>query len=305
MIKGIAAVVLASIALGLIPSLTKITLNMNISPDSLIFYRFAFSAFFMMLLTLAQKHSFRVSKRQLWQLIVFGVLGSGLTGVFLTWSLIYIPTGLSTMFHFSYPIIVILFMAVIYKERITRQKVAAVLLAVAGLVLMMKPAGGIRAAGVILSLLSGVTYATYVIAGKKASFSCLPSAVIVFYVSGFCAIFLGILAAVSGTLNFPLEPAPWLCLSLAALISSVFGLCMLFTGIKILGASNSAVLNMLEPVTAVLAGIFFFRESLPFTTVVGCACIITSAVMVSRESRNMEQIQKEEENASQEQTNIK
>ena len=49
-------------------------------------------------------------------MVAVGILGFGLTATLLTASYSYIPVGLATMFHFSYPLFVLLIMVVITRS---------------------------------------------------------------------------------------------------------------------------------------------------------------------------------------------
>ena len=135
MIKGVLAVLAASVAYGVMPVFSKTAMTQGMNAESVVFFRFLFSAVFALLFLIRRSNRRYVTHQQLRHLLIFGILGFGMTINLLTFSYQYIPTGLATMFHFAYPLVILAVMAVLYHEKITRYKVAAVAVALAGVAL--------------------------------------------------------------------------------------------------------------------------------------------------------------------------
>ncbi len=281
--KGVLAVVGASFLYGIMPIFTKQVLLSGLASSALVFNRFFLAALFSFILIKILKIDMTVTKQQLIQLIVIGLIGYGGTAQLLTLAYTLIPVGLATMFHFTNPLFVTLIMIVLFKDNVTVYKVVSCVLAVIGLVLMAD-FSQMSTLGVIFAVGSGMTYAIYVVSNKKSSFASLDNLVIIFYVSFVNAIFFAIKTLVAGEFSFPPTATGWLYMVITALFCTICSLYLLTYGIKVLGASNASMLNMLEPIVSVFAGIIVYGDNLPLKTALGCAVIVMSGVVVSLDS---------------------
>lgn len=287
MLKGVLAVVASSVAYGLLPVFSKIVLSSGLPSGCLVFFRFFFACLAVAVIMKVKKISFRISRYQFTHLLFFGIIGFGMTAFLLTQSYNYVPIGLATMFHFTYPLFVTIVMILLYKEEKTLFKILSMAAAVGGLVLMADFSGGLSVAGVLFAASSGVTYAVYVIATRKSAFSTLPIFTIIFYVTLFSSILFGTQSLVSGTFRMPASPLVWLAIITISLLCTVFALCLLTMGIQILRPVTASVLNMIEPVTSLVAGFLIFHDRLSVKSMAGCGCIILSALFISMDARRL------------------
>ena len=65
-----------------------------------------------------------------------------------------------------------------------------------------------------------------------------------------------------------------------ALFCTIGALFLLTYGILTLGASTASVLNMLEPVVSLIAGIIVYHEAVSFKSLLGCLFIVISGIVV-------------------------
>jgi len=281
MAKGIVAVILASILFGLSPIFSKNILDYGVSSGIIVMIRFFFSIIITMVFSLFGKTSFRVTKKQVLHLAIFGISGSGLTAYFLNTSYLYIPVGLATMFHFSYPLVVTIIMVVLFKEKLTFRKYLALLLSGVGLVLMADFKGGLSVTGVIFALLSGITYACYIVAMKKSAFSTLPPFIIIFYVSVFCFLTSVMENVLNGTFVLPKQACIWINLFVLSLFSTILAMSLLTFGVKAIGAINASVINMIEPLTSIILGSVIFNERLSWPSIYGCILMVVSVLLIT------------------------
>ncbi|MBQ1318300.1 MAG: DMT family transporter [Solobacterium sp.] len=277
--KGVLAVVGASCLYGVLPIFSKAILNEGMNTNALVFNRFMFTMLFSLLILKALRIDMRVTKRQLIELVLAALIGYGMTASLLTLAYSLIPVGLATMFHFTNPLFVTLAMIVIFKEKATLFKGISMVCAVAGLILMAD-FSRLAPLGVLLAVMSGITYASYVIANKKCSFASLNQFVIVFYVGLVNWIFFGIRNALTHDLALPPTLKAWVYMVILALFCTIGALFLLTYGIRTLGASTASVLNMLEPVVSLIAGIIVYHEAVSFKSLLGCLFIVISGIVV-------------------------
>lgn len=111
-------VIIGSIAYVFLPIFVKNIIAYDYSSLYIVFYRYFFTAIFLFIIILVTRKSFKITKRQFIELLIFSITGLGLTFFFLSQSLLYISAGLSNMIHFGYPVIVLLIMIFLFKEKI-------------------------------------------------------------------------------------------------------------------------------------------------------------------------------------------
>lgn len=283
--KGVLAVVIASFLYGIMPIFTKRALLEGMTSGAVVFYRLFFAAIVSFIVLKVLGIDMTATKRQVAEMAVMGVIGFGATMALLTMAYSLIPTGLATMLHFTYPLFVTVVMTVLFKEKMRKAKLVACLCAIGG-ILLIADFSSLSVAGVLLAVASGITYASYVIANKKLTFGRLHGLVIVFYVSSFAAVFFGIKAVVTKEMMLPCSPLALVLLLIIAVLCTVTTLFLLTYGIKTLGASTASMLNMLEPVIGLVAGVIVYKEIIPLKGIIGCVLIVMTGIASAFDSAN-------------------
>lgn len=285
--KGYGTVILASLAYGVMPVVSKLLLLSGMNSESVVFYRFFLTCLFSALILAAFRGFRAVTLPQAVLLALFGILGFGFTMQFLTISYQYIPIGLATVLHFAYPLFVTLIMLAVYGEKPAPARLWGCAASLAGICLMVDLKGGFSLGGVIYALLSAVTYSAFVVSNKKACYGSLSPMLCLFAFSLSASLFFGLSCALTGTLQVPCSLYQWGCLMAVSLLCTVFAFCTLMTGVRILGAAKASVINMLEPATGVVFGVILFKEKLSLKIMIGCACILVSTLItvLARDSR--------------------
>ena len=285
--KGVLAVVAASFLYGIMPIFTKRALLEGMTSGAVVFYRLFFAAVVSFIVLQVLGIDMSVTARQLAEMAVMGIIGFGATMALLTMAYGLIPTGLATILHFTYPLFVTVVMTVVFHERMSGAKLAACICAVGG-ILLIADFSSLSVAGVLLAVISGTTYASYVIANKKLTFGRLHGLVIVFYVSSFAAVFFGIKAVLTKEMMLPCSPLALVLLLIIAMFCTVTTLFLLTYGIKTLGASTASMLNMLEPVIGLVAGVIVYKEMIPLKGIIGCMLIVMTGIASAFDSADQE-----------------
>ena len=285
--KGVLAVVVASFLYGIMPIFTKKVLLEGMTSGAVVFYRLFFAAVVSFIILKALQIDMSVTSRQLAEMAVMGVIGFGATMALLTIAYGLIPTGLATILHFTYPLFVTVVMTVLFRERLSKMKIIACLCAIGG-ILLIADFSSLSFAGVAFALASGTTYAAYVISNKKLTFGRLHGLVIVFYVSSFASVFFGIKAVITREMMLPCSPLALVLLLIIAIFCTVTTLFLLTYGIKTLGASTASMLNMLEPVIGLVAGVIVYKEMIPLKGIVGCILIVMTGIASAFDSADQD-----------------
>lgn len=275
---NILLVIIGSIAYGFLPIFVKNIIAYNYSSLSIVFYRYFLTAIFLFIIILVTKKSFKITKRQFIELFIFSIIGLGLTFFFLSQSLLYISAGLSNMIHFGYPVIVLLVMIFMFKEKANILKILSIIFAVVGIVLLTQVVEVESFLGVIYALITTITYGSYIIANKKCSFSEVDTMVSLFYMSLFVSIAFFIAGMFTGSLQVLNNLYVFWNFAVISLVCTIFSLGLLLYGVKRLGSSLASILNMFEPATTVVASIFIYKESLTINIIIGYILIILSTI---------------------------
>ena len=273
-------VIIGSVAYGFLPIFVKNIIPYNYSSLSIVFYRYLITAIFLFFIIIITKRSFKITKRQFIELLIFSIIGLGLTFFFLSQALLYISAGLTNMIHFGYPVVVLLIMIFMYKEKINILKVLSMIFAIAGIVLLTQIVEVGSFLGVIYALITTITYGVYIVANKKCSFSNLDTLVSLFYMS----LMVSVIFFIAGIFTNSLQPLNNLYVfynfALISLICTIFSLGLLLYGVKKLGSSLASILNMFEPTTTVIASIFIYKEPLTINIAIGSVLIILSTIIM-------------------------
>ena len=160
-------------------------------------------------------------------------------------------------------------------------------LALGGIALLAELGGsGFSVKGMILALCSAGTYSAFVIANRKCSFSILPSMVIVFYVTGTLTVLFSVPGLFFDRLILPPDALSWVYSVSVGWLCSLFALLMLNKAIRLIGATNAAIGNLLEPIISLFAGAVIYGDKLTFRAGLGCVMILSAVLIISFNEKN-------------------
>ncbi|MBQ1409169.1 MAG: EamA family transporter [Bacteroidales bacterium] len=260
----------------------------GMEPPSVLFWRFGLAWLIIAAVMVAphvscgrHKESLRVTSRELKVLLSLGLLflASSLS-LYLSFRLM--DVGVASTILFVYPVMTAAIMALFFKEKITAATVISIVLSFVGVLLLYWTPGGGRlsTAGVILVLVSALTYAVYIIVVNRSKLQ-MSSFKINFYVLIVCALGNLVAALISGSLQFPPTPTSWLYVGWLAVVPAILALVMMVYAAKYIGSTPTAIMGALEPTTAVLIGIFFFGELFTARLALGIALIFSSVIIIA------------------------
>ncbi|NLO46059.1 MAG: EamA family transporter [Clostridiales bacterium] len=297
--SGVAAVTASAVLFGFLPIWCKQVLLSGVDSGTLVLLRYGFATVMLAILLPIFGISFSITKKQFAAFAAFGLFSGGVTSWFLSQSYLYMFAGIATMFHFSYPIFVAVLMSVIYKEKLSRKTVAAIIAAVLGMALMADIKGDFSPVGTIFALISGLTLAIYIIAAKKSAFSVLHPMKIVFYSSLVSTIFLAATQLAGRNINLPSNTSDWVRIVVISLLCTVASHSLLAYGIQKLGATTGAIISMSEPLVSVAAGAVIINEIPSARVQAGCALVLAALVVLilsnsKKEKAGKEELKKEE-----------
>ena len=286
--KGFFLTIVSAVMFGSMPMFAQVIYAGGGTPFTLSFHRFFFSIPFLFGLALWSHASFRIDGRQLRRVILLSV-GMATTPLLLYCSYQYISGGMATTLHFVYPVLVLLGCALLFRERITRLQALCCLLCVAGIVCFYTPGEQAGALGILLALLSSVSYAFYIIYYARSGLADLNPYLLCMYLAVFSAAESALAAALAGQLTWSLPPEIWALSVLFAFLMVVVASVCFQLGAKWIGPQMASMVSTFEPLTSVVGGLLFLHEALTLRSLTGIVCILLAVVLLAWKGSSQEE----------------
>ena len=189
--------------------------------------------------------------------------------------------AMASIFLYTAPSFVVIMAAILWKEPVTKKKVAALVLTLVGCALVCGIFAGelaVTAAGILFGLGAGFFYALYSIFSRYAlkHYSALKCTLWMFILAGIASIFLIRPTELAVLLN-PREGLIALILVAASTVSPF----LLYTmGLAHVESGKASIIASFEPVVAALAGVLIFGEAMGVSTVAGILCILAGVCIL-------------------------
>jgi drug/metabolite transporter (DMT)-like permease len=277
--KGIAFGIIAAFIYGFTPILGKLTFLEGSNTMSLAFYRNLLSVPFLFLMLKYKKVDLKISKVQCKKLAILASLGTSLTSLSLYGSYNYITVGMATTIHYIYPVLVAAASIMIFKERISIEKLLALLLSTAGVAMFFE--GDFNIIGVLLAFLSGVIYASHILFIDRSGLNTMYPFKITFYLSIFSSLYLFLAGLLSDSLVFAMTPKGWLFTITVAFLVGFLANTFIPISIKYSGPTVTSIVGLFEPITSIVTGILFLSEPLTIKSVIACILILLGVAIIT------------------------
>ncbi len=254
----------------------------GMNTNSVLFSRFSMAWIIISIILIIRKENLKVTKREFGTLTALGLLFTA-SSMTLYFSFQYIAAGVASTLLFTYPIMTAVIMGLFFKEKAGFKTVIAIILSLVGVLLLYwSDAGGtLDTLGVILVLVSALTYAIYIIVVNRCPLE-MSSFKINFYVVLYCAIGMAVFAWLTGQpLRLPHNAVSWFYATWLAVVPATLSLVLMVYASKYVGATPTAILGALEPLTAVLIGIFVFNEPFGVRLAIGIVLILSAVIITA------------------------
>ena len=200
------------------------------------------------------------------------------------------PLSTAAILLYTSPIWIMLMSVLFFREKLTGQKILALLLAFAGCVLVSGISGeGMSLKGLLIGLGAGFGYGLYSILGTVALRRYSPYTVttwtFVFAAVGSWLICrpADMLAKFAAAENLP---GLILFCILTALVTAVIPFLAYTLGLRTVEASRAGILATVEPMVATLFGVLVFSEPLTLLSGLGMLLILASVILLNRKTES-------------------
>ena len=250
----------------------------QVSPDTSAFFRLVYALPILFLLWWRRRDEDQRSSKERWMAFVAGIL-LGLDLSFWHRAIDMIGAGLSTVLGNTQVMFVGAAAWFLHRERPSRWAIAMVPVILAGVALISglgreDAYGAAPAMGTALGVLTGITYASFLLVLRGANKSPAPGAAAMLDATAGASVTCLTIGLIDGHLDFAFTwPAHGWLLALA-LGSQVFGWILISNVLPRLPALESSVLLLLQPMFTVLWGRLLFDEVLSDLQWLGVALVL-------------------------------
>ncbi|NJE42972.1 EamA family transporter [Thermococcus sp. GR6] len=285
--KGYLFVFLAASMWGTLGIFAKYLDGFGLSPFTMVFYRVLFALMFLGVY-LSFRGSFSIERSRLKFYAAYGFFS-----IFLFYTLYFYTVTISSvsfavLLLYTAPVYSIILGRLIFREPLKREKVIALTMVMAGVLLVNWGDVQFSTKALIFGLLTGFTYALYGVLAKFALRKEEPEKAL-FYTLLFGMIYLLPFADFS----VPAGAVPYLFA--LAFFPTFLGYILYNHALKEIEVSRASIVATIEPVVAIILAFLLFGEILTIKQLAGAALIIGGSVLIHmKEEEKPEEVVLEE-----------
>lgn len=184
-----------------------------------------------------------------------------------------IPVGITILIYYTYPFMISGIVAAFERKRPPTRRIAAMLIATAGLAFVMGvDAIALDWRGIVYTVV-GAAFFAIILVWSGRSMAGQDSMVLSYQVMGVAALTMATIAAGGQSLAWPQNITGWTMLSISALLFTSATLC-LFGGIARIGPLRASLIDYASPIWVILFGILLLGETMSAPQWAGAAVVI-------------------------------
>lgn len=289
-IKGILYAAVSSSTFGLAPFFSLTLLLAGFSAFEVLSYRWGVATIALTLFGWCSGCSFRLEKKDFLVVLLLSLLRA-VTSFSLLIAYQNIATGVASTIHFMYPLAVSLVMMYFFQEKKSLWVMFAVFMSLLGAALLssgeLEAKNGDTIVGLVAACVSVFSYAGYIVGVRMTRAVRINSTVLTCYVMGLGTVLYFIGALTTSGLRLVADGYTWLIILGLALPATAISNITLVRAIKYAGPTLTSILGAMEPLTAVVIGVFVFKELFTLNSVIGIILILLAvSVVIFRKQKN-------------------
>lgn len=277
---GVALVMLSALMYGATPMLTKQTYALGSNSMTSSLMRATLALPLLVLINVVKGEPLKMKRHELLPMTAAGLCG-GATMILLASSYAFIPVGTATVLHFVYPVIVAVLGRIFFGNRLTKSKLIALVLSVAGILCFFERGGSLDLRGVALALGSGLTFAMNMLLMERPAIRDMWYLRTGLYNAVFSALCAAGYGLATGTIRTDFDPVCFLYMFAVSVLTMMVALPALKVGVRRLGGLASSVLSTLEPISSVILGAVIFKEVISLPRLLGCVLVLSGVIVVA------------------------
>lgn len=294
--RGIINGIVSGVSFGLIPLFSIPVIAAGMGNVSILVYRFLFGSIAMLGMLLLRKTDMRISISELLRIIILSAFYIG-TALATLECYHYLSSGIATALVYTDPIWCAIIGLLFLGDKFSLKQTSSIILATVGVMMMtgvFTEDGTFSALGLFWGLMSGLSYALYLIFVPRLNLKRIPSLKLTFYV-----FFIGmiLLAAYNITTEGRIETVPdtecWINLILLGLIPTALSNICVTMSLRLIDSTIVAILGAFEPLTAMVIGILVLGDPWSLLSLSGAALILLAVAILTILPKYINRLRKE------------
>jgi len=282
---GTVLVLLSAVAFGTLAIIAKLAYRAGLVPAQLLSLRFLLAAAGMLIVSLAVgQNPFRLPPRKILALLAMGAAGYFGQSTTFFFALSALPASLTELVLYTYPAMVVAAGWLIFRQRVPRLQLAALVGSFVGVVLLV---GAISLAfgwALLLAIASPLLFTAYILVGARVMAGVPGVAAGTLSILG-TAVSWTLVALFTGTLKAPSGGAQWLAVLAIAVIPTMFAISAFLAAMPRIGAARTALLSTVEPVVTVVLAFALLGDRFAPAQVLGALLVLGSVVLLQLPQR--------------------
>lgn len=294
--RGIINGIVSGVSFGLIPLFSIPVIAAGMGNVSILVYRFLFGSIAMLGMLLLRKTDMRISISELLRIIILSAFYIG-TALATLECYHYLSSGIATALVYTDPIWCAIIGLLFLGDKFSLKQTSSIILATVGVMMMtgvFTEDGTFSALGLFWGLMSGLSYALYLIFVPRLNLKRIPSLKLTFYV-----FFIGmiLLAAYNITTEGRIETVPdtecWINIILLGLIPTALSNICVTMSLRLIDSTIVAILGAFEPLTAMVIGILVLGDPWSLLSLSGVALILLAVAILTILPKYINRLRKE------------
>lgn len=279
-LRGYLAVLGAATLWGISGVVAKALFNRRIEPWALIEIRLTGAFLVLFLILVVRRHPMYVPREHAMRL---GLLGLAMTAAQFTYYLTISLTGVATALFLQYtaPVFVALYGWGIQGERLSRAKVAAIILAVVGSYFLVTGGSSIRVSplGLASGILAAIAFGCYAILGRGRVRE-LGSTTSLLYTLGTGALLWSVVVPPWRAYAAGYAPEEWALFTFIIIFATILPFGLFLYGLRWISSSMASLTATFEPVVGGTAAFLILGEVLTLPQIIGGLAIAAAVAMI-------------------------
>lgn len=294
---GVVFVMLAGAGYGTGPWFAQNLERNGANPMGFLTARFVVSAAILLAVRLIRMHGAKwPSFNDAMKIFLLGAFGFFVSPLLYFIALHDLDSGLVVVIFYIYPALAILLSWAVYKHKPNRVIVVCLFTTLAGVWLTAGQVGDGNFKGILITFLSAIGHAIYVVAAGTISKKADPLTMLTIALIGAASAFVlvSLLGPSSLDPKFPVNSQGWLLILTMAFLITIVATALFFAGIKRIGPGVTSMVETFEAVVTISIGVLFMNETVTAIQILGTVIVLGSIVAIglaesSAESRNKTQ----------------
>jgi drug/metabolite transporter (DMT)-like permease len=278
--RGVLLALTSALGFGLIPIFAQYAYRGSINVPTLLLVRFALAALLLFGFLALRRRSLRPALSALAPIALLGLCYTLQSGFYFS-AVRFIPMSLASLILYSYPVFVCLLAFLVEGEKPTGRTLAALAVALAGVVLVLGTSyGRAKLQGVLLALGASLVYSGYITLSNRVLRRVEPLSTIAF-ICLFAAAGYTLLGTATGSLDFRFAPWTWLAILALIGVSTLLAIFAFFRSIELLGPTRTSIISMTEPLFTIGLSALLFAERLTLLQAAGGVLVLGGTALLT------------------------